>query len=262
MKYAIFTVSTPQYSPQVAVKRVKDAGYDGIEWRVKDDPPSNTPSFWTGNLATLPLSDLEENAPTWRQMTEDAGLKVPAIATYVKCDELDRVELAMRGAEALGVPMLRIQVPSYGGSEPFTPLWKTTREQYAAVAGLAARHGVKVLLELHHRTIVPSASAARRFLDGLDPAYVGAIYDAGNMVIEGWEHPRMALEVLGPYLAHVHLKNARWTPVETLSDGTVRWGHEFCPFDEGIADLREVMRALRQVGYDGWVTFEDFSTDR
>src|SRR5688572_32573487 len=52
---------------------------------------------------------------------------------------------------------------------------------------LAKQHGVKALVELHHRTITASANAARRFLDGLDPEHVGAIYDAGNMVIEGWE---------------------------------------------------------------------------
>ncbi|HEV2128078.1 MAG TPA: hypothetical protein VGR22_05600 [Thermomicrobiales bacterium] len=112
MEYAIFTVSTPQFSPEVVVHRTKAAGYDGIEWRVKDDAPSDAPTFWSGNRATLPLTGLEENAPTWRRMAEDVGLEMPAIASYVKCDELERVELAMRGAAALGVPMLRIQLPT------------------------------------------------------------------------------------------------------------------------------------------------------
>ncbi len=38
MKYAIFTVSTPEFTPEEAVIELKDAGYDGIEWRVTDDP--------------------------------------------------------------------------------------------------------------------------------------------------------------------------------------------------------------------------------
>ncbi len=262
MNYAVFTVSTPDFTPDEAVRKIRNAGYDGIEWRVQDDPHDTAErSFWQGNKATLPLTGFDTDAPAWKRMTAEAGLAIPAVATYVKCHELDKAELAMRGTAALGAPALRIQVPGYDGTEPFTSLWDTARAQYATIAEMAASHGVKALVELHHRTIVPSASAARRFLEGLDPSHVGAIHDAGNMVIEGWEHPRMAMEVLGPFLAHVHIKNAHWLPTEGNSPGARRWTPAFCPIPEGVADLREVMRALRHVGYDGWMTFEDFSTD-
>jgi sugar phosphate isomerase/epimerase len=88
------------------------------------------------------------------------------------------------------------------------------------------------------------------------------IHDAGNMVFEGFESYRMGLEVLGPYLAHVHLKNARWSPAGSRADGTIRWAAAFAPLGEGSVDVRELLRALRAVGYDGWISFEDFSTDR
>lgn len=262
MKYAIFTVSMPAYTPEEAVQKIRDVGYDGVEWRVQDDDPdAANRSFWRGNRATLPLTNFEQDAPKWKKMTADAGLEIPAIATYVKCYEPEKAEGAIKGAAALGAPALRIQVPNYDGSESYAELWDTSRQQYAVIADMAGKHGVKALVELHHRSIVASANAARRFLDGLDPDHVGAIHDAGNMVNEGWEHPRAAFEALGPYLAHVHMKNGRWTPGETLEDGTVKWDFAFCPIPEGIADIRGVVRALRQVGYDGWITFEDFSTD-
>ena len=38
MKYAIFTASTPEWTPEEAVTELKAAGYDGVEWRVTDDP--------------------------------------------------------------------------------------------------------------------------------------------------------------------------------------------------------------------------------
>ncbi|HYH11197.1 MAG TPA: sugar phosphate isomerase/epimerase family protein [Thermomicrobiales bacterium] len=263
MKYAVFTVSMPDYTPEEAVKKIKNVGYDGVEWRVQDDNPDvANRSFWQGNKATLPLTGFESEAPKWKQMTEKAGLEIPGIATYVKCYEPEKAEGAIKGAAALGAPALRIQVPNYDGSESYAALWDKSRQEYTVIAEMAARHGVKVLVELHHRSIVASANAARRFLDGFDPNHVGAIHDAGNMVIEGWEHPRAAFEALGPYLAHVHMKNARWTPGERLDDGTVQWTSAFCPIPEGIADVRGVMRALRQVGYDGWITFEDFSTEQ
>lgn len=263
MKYAVFTVSTPAYTPEAAARKIKEVGYDGIEWRVMDDDPSiDPPTFWRGNKATLPLTGFEAEAPRWRQMTEAAGLEMPAIATYVKCHEMEKVEAAIAGCAALGAPALRIQVPQFDGSESYDALWDAAIGQYAEIVEMAKQHGVKALVELHHRTIISSASAARGFLDGFDPDHVGAIHDAGNMVIEGWEHPRAAFEILGPYLAHVHMKNAQWVPGETLADGTVTWESSFCPIPEGIADIRTVVRSLKQVGYDGWITFEDFSTQR
>ena len=263
MKYAVFTVSMPDYTPEKAAEKIKAVGYDGVEWRVQDDAPkTDGRSFWQGNKATLPLTGFEADAPKWKKMTEDAGLEMPGIATYVKCHEPEKAEGAIKGAAALGAPALRIQVPNYDGTESYAKLWDASRKQYETIVQMAATNGVKALVELHHRTIVASANAARRFLEGFDPAHVGAIHDAGNMVIEGWEHPRAAFEALGPYLAHVHMKNARWVPGETLPDGTVEWTSSFCPIPEGIASVRTVMRSLKQVGYDGWITFEDFSTDR
>ncbi len=263
MKYAIFTVSIPEYRPEVAVAKVKEAGYDGIEWRVIDqDPEATTGGFWSRNLATLPFSTFEQDAPAWRALTAEAGLEMPSVGTYVSCDEPDAVEAAMRGAEALGVAQLRVRVPGYDGLAPFRPLWDTAREQYKDVVALAKKHDVKALVELHHRSIVPSASAARLFLGDLDPAYVGVIHDAGNMVHEGYETHRMSLEMLGPYLAHVHVKNARWFPEKYNEDKSVGWKCDWAPVHKGIVNMRDLFRALRAVGYDSWVGLEDFSSER
>ena len=123
-------------------------------------------------------------------------------------------------------------------------------------------HGVKALVEIHHGTIVPSASATRRFLDGFDPESVGVIYDPGNMVWEGHESYRLGLETLGPYLAHVHAKNSAWRQRGRRGDGGLAWQAEWTPLDAGMVDLHDLFAALRQIGYDGWVSVEDFSTER
>ncbi len=263
MKYAVFTVSIPEYEPQEAVQKVKESGYDGIEWRVIDQAPAHAGgSFWGGNKATVPLTGFEEHAAEYRKMTEDAGLEMPSIGTYTMCDNLEEAERAMRGAKALGVPQLRIRVPNYNGTDPFKPIWDKAKAEYKDVVDLAAQHGVKALLELHHRSIVPSASAATLFLDGLDPAHVGVIHDAGNMVHEGYETHRLSLEMLGPYLAHVHVKNARWFPTKQAEDSTMEWRCDWAPVHRGIIDMRQLFGALHGIGYDGWIGLEDFSTDR
>ena len=84
------------------------------------------------------------------------------------------------------------------------------------------------------------------------------------MVYEGFEHYRMGLEVLGPYLAHVHLKNARWTETGARDGRQHRaGGRSSRRSPKARVDVRGAVRARsRAVGYDGWVSFEDFSTTR
>ncbi|MCS7055771.1 MAG: sugar phosphate isomerase/epimerase, partial [Thermoflexales bacterium] len=120
---------------------------------------------------------------------------------------------------------------------------------------------LKALIEMHMNTILPSASACAAFVQGFDPNYVGVIYDCGNLVFEGYEQYRLGLEVLGLHLAHVHLKSARWEAVGTRADGSTEWRAVFAPLKSGSVDVRRLVDALRAVGYDGWIAFEDFSTE-
>jgi sugar phosphate isomerase/epimerase len=88
---------------------------------------------------------------------------------------------------------------------------------------------------------------------------VGVIHDIGNLVIEGWEEPVHGLDLLGEYLAHVHVKNCAFHLAAVESDGTLRWEPKWVPLREGRAHLPELFRALAAVGYDGWLAVEDFS---
>lgn len=263
MKFAVFTVSTPSFTPEEVVSKLKEYGYDGIEWRVIDEPPNaRARGFWHGNKCTIPFTGFVENAKTYRKLAEDAGLGMPALGTYVRASEVEDVETAMKGAVEIGVKQLRVNVARYDGSGSFMAAWNKDREDYKRVADLAAKYDLKALIELHHGSLCPSASAGRMYVDGMDPKHVGVIHDAGNMVYEGFENYRMGLELLGDYLAHVHVKNARWFPVKYSEDKSVIWKCDAAAVHKGIADIRELFRALHTVGYDDWVSFEDFSTER
>jgi sugar phosphate isomerase/epimerase len=261
MRFAAFTVSLPEWTPEEAVARLAELGYDGIEWRVLDQIDAATPNFWFGNRCTLPLATFEADAPRVRRMCEAAGLAIPNVGAYATCDDLAGVETAMRGAALLGAPSLRVRLPEYDGSVAYSPLRDAARRAFDDVEALAQQHQVRALVEMHMQTIVPSASAATAFLDGRDPQHVGVIFDPGNMVFEGHENFRMAVETLGPLLAHVHLKNARWTEVGSREDGSTRWAASFAPLTTGVVDVAAVFAALHSVGYDGWISFEDFATE-
>ena len=107
-------------------------------------------------------------------------------------------------------------------------------------------------------TVAVSASRALELLRDLDPAHIGAIYDVPNMVRVGLEETRLGAEVLGPYLAHCHMGNAR--PVQEPRDetGALNWRWEFCGLTEGVADIRQIVGDLKSVGYDGYLSLEEF----
>lgn len=264
MKFAVFTVSLPDWTPDVAAAELAAAGYDGVEWRVIDQNESadGTPGFWAGNRCTWPQSTLLADTEAIAACAAGAGLAMPALGTYVTCEEPGEVDTVMRAARALGIGKLRVRLPNYDPADSFRAVWQRRRAEFANVAALAAEHGVRALVEIHHRTPVASPHAAARFVADFDPAQVGVIHDIGNMVYEGWSDYREGFEVLGEHLGHVHLKNARWEPDGLRVDGSTAWVTNWAGLRTGIVDLTAFFGALNQIGYDDWVTIEDFSTEQ
>ena len=255
MKVGVFTVSLPDLTPDEAVREIKDAGYDGVEWRVTHVPEelrSDEPSFWGNNLCTLEPTVAE--ARRARRLSEEAGLEIPGLGTYVALGDLEAAHEAMRFAVTAGVPQVRVGAGAPDG-RPYEELFDAAREFLAGDEDLARSHGVKALIEIHHKTICPSASLAQRLVSSFDPGLVGVILDPGNMAQEGFEDYRIGAELLGPYLAHVHIKNSAF---ERPAGGGV-WEPRWAPLEDGVVDFGQVFEALEHVGYDGWLVMEDFS---
>jgi sugar phosphate isomerase/epimerase len=259
MKLAVFTASTPDWTPTEAAVHLAAQGWDGVEWRITDQEPSPNPGFWAGNRATFPMDGLESALPEIARISREAGLEISALGGYVPASDHSNVERMLAATAFLGASRVRVTMPELGAAH-YRDLFDATRADMWWIAERAAHHGVTALVELHQRTIVASASAAMRLVEGLDPDWVGVIHDIGNLVLEGYEDPQAGLELLGPYLAHVHVKNAAWHVTGQRPDGSLIWTGDWAPLRDGRADLGAYFRALDSVGYDGWVTVEDFST--
>lgn len=262
MKFSVFTASVPDWEPAEAARRIAAIGYDGVEWRITDQEEAEPPGFWAGNRATWPLTGLEQVVPEIARVTREAGLEFSGIGGYAPASDRDDALRMLRATADLGARQVRMRIPSTDLlQEGYQAVFDRTRSDLEWAAAEAGRLGVKVLIELHHQTITSSASAARRLVDGIDPRTIGVIHDLGNLVIEGQEDTRAGLQLLGEYLAHVHVKNATWQRTGEIGvDGDVRWESTWATLREGIASVPDYFRALAEVGYDGWVTLEDFST--
>jgi sugar phosphate isomerase/epimerase len=260
VRFSVFTASTPQWSPTEAAQTLASQGWDGIEWRITDQDAADPPGFWAGNRATWPLTGLEKSLVEIASITRSAGLAFSGIGGYARCDNHEDVERMLAATAALDAERVRVTMPRTDSGE-YRALFASARKDLEWIAGRADHHGVQALVELHHETITPSASAAFRLVDGLDPARVGVIHDLGNLLIEGQERWASAFELLGPYLAHIHVKNARWVASPPGTDGVVAWRNEWAPLRTGQADVRAYLATLVHHGYDGWITLEDFSTE-
>ncbi|MEV8371463.1 sugar phosphate isomerase/epimerase family protein [Kribbella sp. NPDC056861] len=260
MKFAVFTDSTPDWTPAEAAKILASQGWHGVEWRITDPVASAQPTFWAGNRATWPLTGLESRLDEIRAVTLEAGLELPALGAYVTPRHREDAERMLSAAAVLGAGQVRFLGVNVEKGQSYREAFAAYRGDWEWLADCARRYGVRALLELHHESLTPSASAARRLVEGLDPRYVGVLHDIGNTVIEGWEEPAHALDLLGEYLAHVHVKNVAFHLAAVENDGTLRWAPKWVPLREGRAHLPEFFKALAAVGYAGWVTVEDFST--
>jgi sugar phosphate isomerase/epimerase len=259
VKFSVFTASTPDWTPAEAATTLAGQGWDGIEWRITDQQSADPPGFWAGNRATWPLTGLEDALPSIAAVTRDAGLEFSGLGAYVRIDDPENVERVLAATAVLGAGRTRLRMPDLG-SAGYPSLFEHTREALSRAVRRAASYDVKILVELHHRTVVASASSAVRLTEGLDPARVGVIHDVGNLVHEGFEDYTAGLQMLGPYLAHVHVKNVAWAVTGRRADGSASWQADWAPLRDGQADLAAYFAALAAVGYDGWIALEDFST--
>lgn len=262
MQFAVFTVSMPSFNPNDTVTRLAELGYDGVEWRIcADKGDTDKPSFWKGNRATLQPDWSDAQFEEVAKLTREADLAVPNLGTYLDRKDLTSIERMMQVANIMGSPSIRVSSAWTGSDEfDYRLLLAETVGDLAKAVELGRKYGVKILLEIHHGTIMPSASAALRLVEHFCPKEVGVIHDAGNMIHEGFENLRMGLDILGPYLHHVHVKSS-WWKCEEAEEGPARktWKCEWAPLREGVVDFEKLFEALRKVGYDGWLSVEDFS---
>lgn len=262
---SVFTVATPDLSPQELLTTAKEAGISAIEWRctrISDSVKNDPPSFWGNNRCTLDPEASPQLLAELKAATAAHGLRSLAVVPYLTCGDLEETERILSVASQLGASYIRLGVPGYNGSRSYGELLEEGRAYIREAEKLARRYGIKGLVETHHLTIAPSASMAHRLVEGCDPDSIGVLYDPGNLVHEGFEQYRMGLELLGPYLAHVHVKNAGWIPTTDSSDplDPTSWRCAWQPVANGIVPWKRVLADLKAVGYEGAFGIEDFSS--
>ena len=252
MKKAISIWSFAGQPLRKCMELARDAGFDGIELAMDG----------TGEL-TPDTADQELNRIL--EDSRETGIRIHSIASGLYWDysftsddkaQRDRAEeLALRQiqiAKTLQADSVLI-VPGAVGVDflperdvvPYDVAYDRALLSFQRLAPAAADAQIQVGIENVWNKFLVSPLEMRDFIDRVGSPYIGSYFDVGNVVYNGY--PEQWIRILGNRIKKVHLKDYR-----RAAGGL----HGFVDLLAGDVDWPEVMRAFRDIGYDGYCTAE------
>ena len=232
--------------------KAKELGFEGIEFidlKTKDD-----------------LREAEEI----RRHCIEIGLPIVAYTVSANLQsedlgaEIERLKRCVDVAEALGAPVMRHDVASaLRAIEGYT--WENAiGDMVPAIIEIteyAAAKGIRTCSE-NHGKLFQDSERVERLIRAVDHENYGWLVDMGNFLCVD-EEPLSAVRRATPYAVHAHAKDFLYHVVKegvptpegyfatrngNLLRGTVL-GH-------GIVPIADCVKALREGGYDGWLSIE------
>lgn len=158
-------------------------------------------------------------------------------------ERLERFRWALDRTRALGLTDLMLHAGFL--PEPDDPDRKPFLDTLGQVSGLAQAQGITVAFETGQET----ADLLRRTLDDLRCANLKVNFDPANVLLYDKGDPLRAVEILGPDIRSVHVKDAR----RPAQPGT--WGEEV-PLGQGQVNIKAFVQTLKKVGYRGPLCIE------
>jgi sugar phosphate isomerase/epimerase len=254
-KLAFSTNAYLKFSCAEAVRRLAAIGYAGVEIM------ADVPHAWPACL-------LEEQKQAIRDALAAHRLGISNVNAFMMNAISDarqrywhpswiepdrhyrqiRIDHTMRSltlARELGSPCITTEP---GGPVESGGSWSAALRLFVEglkpVAEHAAKEGVLLLVEPEPGLLVETADQFLELMQHIDSPAVGLNFDIGHFYCVG-DDPPATVHRLKRYLRHVHLEDIAATRVH----------HHLIP-GEGTIDFPATLRALRDVGYDSWITIE------
>jgi sugar phosphate isomerase/epimerase len=207
-------------------------------WDEGDNMPAaaKTAGFrMTGTMLGFPGEDY--TTPQTIQYT--GGFGNPS----TRVERLERFQWALNRTRELGLADMMLHAGFL--PEPGDPDRKPFLDTLAKVSQLAKESGITVAFETGQET----ADLLRLTLDELKCPNLKVNFDPANMILYDKGDPIRAVEILGPDIRSVHVKDANRTKVP----GT--WGEEVS-LGLGQVNIKKFVQTLKKVGYRGPLCIE------
>ncbi|GGW22368.1 sugar phosphate isomerase/epimerase family protein [Arenibacter certesii] len=230
---------TEQYFP--IVEKIKATGYDGIELFLGEGDESHYSKLGTflksqelGVTAVASLAP-DENIASPDAKTREAGLE--KLKWSIDMGAASNVEVICGPFHSSFAHFTR-QPPTSSERKWSVEMLQKAAE-YAGSAGIVLAPEALNRFECY---LYNTMADLRTLAEQVNHPNLGAMYDSHHAHIEEKSQAN-AIKTIAPFLKHVHIsENDRGTP----GSGQVHW--------------EEVFSTLKEVGYDGWLTIEAFST--
>ena len=234
------------------LKLASDTGFEAVELAIAEE-------------GTLNLDVTKEKTEKVAEEVRNAGLEVASLATglFWKYSLTSSSKDVSGRAKEIVVKMLNVaswlgtdailvvpgcvNVPWDPASEvvPYEVAYERAREALRELAPVAQKFEVHIGVENVWNNMLLSPLEMRKFIEEIDNPYVGVYFDVGNVLITGF--PEHWISILGKIIKRIHLKDFK-TSVGNING--------FCNLLEGDVNWQEVIKALKEIGYDSYVTAE------
>ena len=182
--------------------------------------------YWTYSLS----SDLSEE----REKARSIVVRQLKAAAWLGCDTILVIPGSVKCGFSENAPVV-----------PYDVVYERALDALRELAPIAEDLGVAIGLENVWNQFLLSPLEMRGLIDQIASPAVGAYFDAGNVVAYGY--PEQWVKILGNRIRKVHIKDYR-ASAAGLSG--------FVDLLAGDVNFPAVMAALREIGYDGWITAE------
>ncbi|KHL04803.1 sugar phosphate isomerase/epimerase family protein [Sinomonas humi] len=202
---------------------------------------------WGTNIIELS----EEQLAELKGVFDEAGLKASAIASPIgKVDvglpvehEVERLGRALRAAEVLGAPYIRIFSFYYEGKAP-EEVRDAVIERMTALARRAEGTGVTLVHENEKDIFGDVPERVLDIVETVDSPALKLAWDPANFVQVGVKPFSDAYTRLRPHVVYLQVKDALFS------------NRQVVPAGEGDGEVLRTVEALRDSGYEGFASLE------
>lgn len=231
-----------------AAERTAQLGFEGMDLTVRPG----------GHV--LP-ENVETDLPEAARIATGNGLAIPMIATQLTDPDDPQSETLLATAADCGVTHIKLGYTRWHFGE-YEKLLERMKREGDVWAGLAERYDLCICHHVHSSPVMTlSAACLREILGDNDPDRFGAYIDPAHLMIEGmWAGWLQALDVLRGRIRMLAIKDFRLPegrPPEDHEGVRPRW----VPLSEGTVQWHRVMPILRDLDFDGPISYHGEYTD-
>jgi len=243
-KYIVFTKPWKNESLEELGALVKDMGFDGVEYPLRD------------GYQVQP----SDGAAGIKRLVDGLGafdLTVGSIAAGIDSEEV------FAGCGENGVKIIRI-CQGFDRTLGFFENIDQIRRAYDAALPWCEKYGVTVGVQMHcsegYGAFISSAAEKYILLRDYDPKYIAAVWDSGHNGLAGTE-PKYGLDVIWDMLCMVNFKAAYWKARTGPEAGSASWGAYWTTGRHACGNWREAVAHLKNRGYSGVICMPAEYTD-